>query len=77
VRCPPSCPEQSALTQPLPAIHDTPDALTRLRAAERDAQQQPRVHARSLLQTPQARPRLPVARLLGVRRNPVGRGLAA
>ena len=65
------------MNQPLPPLHDTPEALQRLLRAERDAHKQPRVQARSRLQTPQARTRWPVARLLGVSRHTVGRGLAA
>ena len=65
------------MKQPIPAIHETPEALKRLLSAERDAQTQPRVQALSRLQTPQARTRWPVARLLGVSRHTVGRWLAA
>ena len=61
----------------IPAIHETPEELRRLLHAERDAQQQQRVQALSLLQTPQARTRLQVAHLLGGSRHPVSRWLAA
>src|SRR5919199_5989277 len=70
-------PEQIAMKKSIPAIHETPEALRRLLHAERDAQQQQRVQALSLLQTPQARTRLQVAHLLGGSRHPVGRWLAA
>jgi transposase len=60
-----------------PPIHETPEALKRLLAAERDGQRRQRLQALSLLQTQQARTRLHVARLLGVSRNTVGRWLAA
>jgi hypothetical protein len=65
------------MKQPIPLIHETPEALKRLLTAERDAQKQQRVQALYLLQTQQARTRLHVARLLGVSRNTVGRWLAA
>ena len=61
----------------IPASHERPEALRRLLQAEREAPQQQRVPALSLLHTPQARPRLQVAHLLGVRRQTVGRWLAA
>ena len=62
---------------PLPPIHETPAELPRLLKAERDAPKQPRLQALYLLQTPQARTRRQVARLLGVHRETVGRWLAA
>src|SRR5919109_1108783 len=65
------------MKQPIPPIHATPEALKRLLSAERDAQKQPRLQALSLRQPHQARPRLHVARLLGVSRHTVGRWLAA
>ena len=65
------------MKQPIPPIHETPEALQRLLRAERDAQKQPRLQALYLLQTQQARTRLQVARLLGGSRNTVGRWLAA
>jgi hypothetical protein len=65
------------MKQPLPPIHDTPEALKRVLAAERDAQKQQRLQALSPLQSQQARPRLHLARRLGVSRHPVGRWLAA
>jgi transposase len=65
------------MKQPIPPIHETPEALKRLLAAERDAQKQQRLQALYLLQTQQARTRLHVARLLGVSRHTVGRWLAA
>jgi transposase len=65
------------MKQPIPPIHETPEALKRLLAAERDAQKQQRLQALYLLQTQQARTRLHVARLLGVSRNTVGRWLTA
>jgi transposase len=65
------------MKQPLPLIHEPPEALQRLLTAERDAQTPQRVYALSRLQTPQARTRLHVARLLGVSRHTVGRWLAA
>jgi putative transposase len=65
------------MKQPIPPIHETPEALKRLLAAERDGQRRQRLQALSLLQTEQARTRLHVARLLGVSRKTVGRWLAA
>ena len=65
------------MKQPLPPIHERPEALKRLLTAERDAQKPQRLQALSLLQTQQARTRLHVARLRGVSRNTVGRWLAA
>jgi transposase len=65
------------MKQPIPPIHERPEALKRLLTAERDAQKQQRLQALYLLQTQQARTRLQVARLLGVSRNTVGRWLAA
>ena len=55
-----------------PPIHETPEALQRLLAAERDGQRRQRLQALSLLQTQQARTRLHVARLLGVSRHTGG-----
>ena len=65
------------MKQPIPPIHETPEALKRLLAAERDGQRRQRLQALYLLQSQQARTRLHVARLLGVSRNTVGRWLAA
>jgi transposase len=65
------------MKQPIPPIHQRPEALKRLLTAERAAQKQQRLQALYLLQTQQARTRLHVARLLGVSRNTVGRWLAA
>ena len=65
------------MKQPSPPIHETPEARKRLLAAERDAQKQQRLQALSRLHLQQARTRLHVSRLLGVRRNTVGRWLAA
>jgi transposase len=65
------------MKKPLPPIHETPTELQQLRRATRDAQQQQRVQALSLLRTQQARTRLQVARLLGVNRDTVGRWLVA
>ena len=62
---------------PLPPLHETPAALRALLTDERDAQKPQRLQALYLLQTPQARTRRQVARLLGVHRDTVGRWLAA
>ena len=65
------------MNTPMPAIDDTPEALTALRTAAREARQGHRLQARSRLHTPHARTRRPVARLLGVPRETVGRWRAA
>jgi hypothetical protein len=65
------------MNMPMPPLHDTPAQLQRRRKAARDAQNQPRFHALSRVQPQQARTRRQVARLLGVNRDPGGRGLAA
>jgi hypothetical protein len=65
------------MTPPLPPLHATPDALKRALAAARAAPPPHRWQALALRPTPQAQPRLHVARRLGVRRPTVGRGRAA
>jgi hypothetical protein len=66
------------MPSPLPGAkrHETPEALKRLLSAERDAQRQPRLPARSFRPHRPA-PRLHGARLRGGRRPPVGPWLAA
>ena len=65
------------MKMPIPALHETAAEVQQLLKAERDAQKQRRLQALYLLQTQQARTRRQRARLLGVNRDPVGRGLAA
>lgn len=62
---------------PLPSRHETPAALNARLSAARDAHKPRRLQARSRLQPQQAPPRRQVAPLLGVRRETVGRWLAA
>lgn len=61
----------------MPAINETPEALPQLLHTESDVQRHQRVQTLSLVQTPQARTRRQVARVLGVSRHTVGRWLAA
>jgi transposase len=65
------------MKKPIPAIHETPEALPQLLHTESEAQRHQRVQALSVLPTRQARSRKQVARLLGGSRNTVGRWLAA
>jgi transposase len=69
--------EQTIMKKPIPAIHETPEALQQFLHTESDAQRHQRVQALYILRTQQARTRKQVARLLGVSRNTVGRWLAA
>jgi transposase len=62
---------------PIPPIHETPEELKELLAAEREAQKYQRLQVLYLLQTQQARTRRQVAHLLGVHRETIGRWLAA
>ena len=69
--------EPIAMKKPLPALNETPEALPRLLHSASDGPRHRRLQTLDLVQTPHARTRRQVARVLGVSRHPVGRWRAA